>query len=428
MKFHKSPTLDKFELFFFGPNIFELLFVHKISKQNLINLTNVALNKNPKAVSVQNDDFWSPSPYYLPSDAFRNRYIVSLYLYNIEIKFPGKVDMSSLRKLELVHVIMHDGTFKVLTSGCPRLQELVIKYSHKLTKLHFTAPNIEKLELHFDHSVTLIEEQFFTLNCPNLKILHVKGICLGFLQVINASSVQEAKINRCTEWPGCEPYCDDPNNMAQGEFDKLLNKLRNVEFLELDDRNGAYIQLKPCGEYGREKLIFRAPRRYLLLRPGIYGSCLVDIIRLLKSSSILMEVTIYADVDLFCDCNMLMHELSSPCVLGNLRSFIISKYKKPCEALGQLIAFVLKSAVILEEVAIEISGKDELFSAEGQGFILQLLSFPRASPKAKVEIHFGLIVLLCWCDLDWDAAVHRLVVESPLQPAFLSFPLTPLAT
>uniref|UniRef100_A0A803LY04 F-box/LRR-repeat protein 15/At3g58940/PEG3-like LRR domain-containing protein n=1 Tax=Chenopodium quinoa TaxID=63459 RepID=A0A803LY04_CHEQI len=240
--------------------------------------------------------------------------------------------MSSLRKLELVHVIMHDGTFKVLTSGCPRLQELVIKYSHKLTKLHFTAPNIEKLELHFDHSVTLIEEQFFTLNCPNLKILHVKGICLGFLQVINASSVQEAKINRCTEWPGCEPYCDDPNNMAQGEFDKLLNKLRNVEFLELDDRNGAYI-------------------------------------------------------DLFCDCNMLMHELSSPCVLGNLRSFIISKYKKPCEALGQLIAFVLKSAVILEEVAIEISGKDELFSAEGQGFILQLLSFPRASPKAKVEIH-----------------------------------------
>ncbi|KNA23943.1 hypothetical protein SOVF_019280 [Spinacia oleracea] len=354
MEYHKCPTMDELEL----------SRGHDLSEKEFIKLTNMALSKKAKVFRVYSENHY----YNLPSRFFTNQYIVSLTLYNMSIKLPNRVHMKSLRKLELFFVSIDDKTFKVVISGSPCLQELVIMNPDILHDIHFTSPSIEKLELDLCLHFAIQHDAFYSLNCPNLKILHVSEVCLKHLKLIDVSSVREAKILYCRI--AFDRY----------HFEKLIENFRNAEFFRLED--DAYMQLKHCGS---QKLTCRDNQWIrLALRSGIQGGCLLDISTLLRNSWRLKQLIIYADVGFFCNCNLLLHDLPSPCVMEKLITVTIREYEKPCKALLQLIEFLLKSAVVLEKMVIVCNKKDQLFSSEGQEFYFQLLSFPRASRKARV--------------------------------------------
>lgn len=81
---------------------------------------------------------------------------------------------------------------------------------------------------------------------------------------------------------------------------------------------------------------------------------------------------------------MLLYELSSPCVMRYLKIVTILNFEKSCQPLLQLIEFLLKSAVNLDELVIVCNRKDRLLSIEGHAFMMKLLSFRRASQNARV--------------------------------------------
>ncbi|XP_056685652.1 putative FBD-associated F-box protein At5g56400 [Spinacia oleracea] len=368
MKYHKSPTIDKVVIREkFGP-----------LEEELMKLITFRLKKKTKVLGIHYyDGYYSFS---VPGIVWRNQFIVSLHLTNVflGITHCTQIHMGSLKKLELTFVRESNERIKTLLSGIPCLQELVIKYPFELQALDFDAPSIEKLELDLclktkmpDGSHRSRYHERFSLNCPNLKILHINEVCLELLDVIDVSSVREAKINEC---------CLSRDNFDY--FKILLEKFLNAKIFQLGDK--AYLELGKCGS---EKLTFReTPWTDLALRPVSHGSCLLGICRLLRNSWRLKKLIIFADVDFLCDCNMLLYELSSPIVMRRLKTVIIRGYEKPCKALLELMKFVLKSAVVLEKLLIVCNNKDKLYSTEEKEFISQLSGLPRASQKAKVVI------------------------------------------
>ncbi|KNA08503.1 hypothetical protein SOVF_161970, partial [Spinacia oleracea] len=50
---------------------------------------------------------------------------------------------------KLAFVVVCDGDFRRMITGCPYLQELAIIFLYELHQLHFTALSIEKIELEF---------------------------------------------------------------------------------------------------------------------------------------------------------------------------------------------------------------------------------------------------------------------------------------
>ncbi|XP_056685655.1 F-box/LRR-repeat protein At1g55660 [Spinacia oleracea] len=370
MKYHKSRTIDKLEIRDkCGP-----------MKEELMELISFGFKKKTKVLGIH---YYEPRLHYSfsvpPRVVWRNQFIVSLHLTNVYLGFTryNQIDMVSLKKLELNFVRVSNARIKNLLSEFPCLQELVIKYPSELQALDFDAPNIEKLELDLCLKIRMPDgsgrsryDERFSLNCPNLKVLHINEVCLELLDLIDVSSVREAKIKECCL---SRDYVD--------YFRKLRKKFRNAKIIQLG--NTAYLELGKCGS---EKLAFRENQwTRLALRPVSHGSCLLGICRSLINSQCLKELIIYAHVEFFCDCNMLLDELSSPCVMQQLKTVKIREYEKPCQVLLQLIKFVLKSAVILERFVIVCKKKDELQSTEEKDFILQLSGLPRVSQKAKYQ-------------------------------------------
>ncbi|KNA23942.1 hypothetical protein SOVF_019270 [Spinacia oleracea] len=364
MKYLKSPIIDK-------------VVIREKSgplKEELMKLITFGLKKKTKVLGIHFDDF----SFEVPRVVWRNQFIVSLHLTKVCLGFTRctRIHMGSLKKLELNCLCESNERIKTLLAGFPCLQELVIKYPKMLQALHFGAPSIEKLELDLCLNMrkptcvnSIFYHERFSLDCPNLKLLHINEVCLETLDLIDVSSVREAKITEC---------CMSRDNVDY--FEILIEKFRNAKIFQLGDK--AYLQLEKCGS---EKLAFRENRwTHLALRSVIHGSCLLGICRLLRNSRRLKELIIYADVDFFCDCDLLLDELSSSSVMRRLKIVTIREYEKPCQGLLQLIKFVLKSAVVLDKLVIVCNKKDELYSTEENDFILQLSGFPRASRKANV--------------------------------------------
>ncbi|KAL2927395.1 hypothetical protein RDABS01_022680, partial [Bienertia sinuspersici] len=208
-----------------------------------------------------------------------------------------------------------------------------------------------------------------TLPCykPCILLLRALRVCLETLDVIDVSSVHEARITEC---------CSSRDNVDY--FDSLMNMFRKAKVFQLGDQ--ACVQLEQCDNHKlgvRENSWTR-----LALRPGIHGSCLLGMCKLLRNSGCLKELIIYADVVFYCNCNMLLQELSSPCVLQQLKTVTIREFDKPCHVLLQLLKFLLRSAVILDKLVIFYNRNDQISLTQEHDFILQLSSFPKASKKA----------------------------------------------
>ncbi|XP_021759012.1 FBD-associated F-box protein At4g10400-like [Chenopodium quinoa] len=354
LKHHKSPVIHRLKL----------CDVVGLSQTTLTKCANLASTKKTEQLLLfmEYGDLC-----VVPRRVFRSQHIVTLVLDGLKLALKRPVFVGSLMRLELVNVKFCKGALERVIDGCPCLKDLLIVNPIGIRGVQFTAPNIEMLMLE------LQDVMDFTIDCPNLSILHVEKTYTEQLQFINVSSVYYASITI-------------PCSIPHRDFAQLVDTFPNIEVLIVGYE--AYAQLRQCGN---SKLDLEDNNKWvrLSLRPRVHGSCLRNIIcKLLKASQCLQTLIIYANGDYFCDCNMLQRELSSPCVLKKLETITIHECEKPYKGLLQLIEFVLKSAVVLEKLVIRCS-KDKLFSTEGLEFINQVSSFPTASRK-KVEINIML--------------------------------------
>lgn len=215
MKYHKNPTID----------VFDLWFYNGVSQEKLMKWTNFALRKKTKVLKFQFG--FLTSVIVLPPRVFHSQCLVTLELTNLVIKLPRIVYMGSLKTLKLDHIVISDKTFEVMISGCPVLQELSIKVPRGLQKLHFSAPNIQTLKLDLLVTPEVASYKRYSIDCPNLKILHVEEVLLDILEVIDVSSVREATFRTCY-------FFEDQDISARSvhHFEILLDKFRNAEFFQ----------------------------------------------------------------------------------------------------------------------------------------------------------------------------------------------------
>ncbi|XP_021740206.1 F-box/FBD/LRR-repeat protein At5g56420-like [Chenopodium quinoa] len=346
LKLHKRFPVNKFLLHFYDIDVGD-------DDKEIKSWVSFAIKRQVKELNIQFD--YDSNDYILPRCVFKSPFLVKLKLVRCDIEGLSRVQMGSLRKLSLNYVKVSNEMFKKVIFGCPCLQELVLMYVDELEELQFTAPNIKKLDLgSCDVRV---------LDCPNLKILN---IYLSFstepsLQEVNISSVREVHIQSC--W----------------HFDKIVDKICKAEVVKVSA--GAFSQSN-----FKELDMPQTRWKRLHFKLRLNEDQLIGICRVLRSSPHLEELIVCSyswqnlcrDLGEARDHHMLSEELSSPCVLPQLKtiSVTICGLKVPCQGLLRLAEFLLKSCVNLERMVISPSTY-ELVAVEELKFVKQLLSFPR---------------------------------------------------
>ncbi|KAL2895983.1 hypothetical protein RDABS01_000517, partial [Bienertia sinuspersici] len=175
-----------------------------------------------------------------------------------------------------------------------------------------------------------------TLPCykPCILLLRALRVCLETLDVIDVSSVHEARITEC---------CSSRDNVDY--FDSLMNKFRNAKVFQLGDQACVL-----------DSFSFEARNPWKLSARHVQ----------IAQKLWLLEGTNYI-------CR---------CMLQQLKTVTIREFDKPCHGQLQLLKFLLRSAVILDKLVIFYDRNDQISSTQEHDFILQLSSFPKASKKA----------------------------------------------
>ncbi|KAJ8433462.1 hypothetical protein Cgig2_014503 [Carnegiea gigantea] len=119
------------------------------------------------------------------------------------------------------------------------------------------------------------------------------------------------------------------------------------------------------------------------LNSWFHETHVLAICKLVRNSLCMEELAIYTST--MFDPNMLIQELSSPCVMRQLTIVHMHGLGKPCQAQLQVGEFLLKSAVNLEKLLFVFHNKDQLAPTEELEFITKLSSFPRASTNAREQ-------------------------------------------
>uniref|UniRef100_A0A803ME70 F-box domain-containing protein n=1 Tax=Chenopodium quinoa TaxID=63459 RepID=A0A803ME70_CHEQI len=311
---HKGIPVDKFLLRFLDVDVCDDDCESFITDIKL--WIRFAIGREVKELEVQFeiDDF----DLFLPRCVFTSQFLVKLKFDRCEIEGLSRVQMGSLRKLSLTFVKVSNEMFKKVIFGCPSLQELVLRYAYGLNELQFTAPNIEKLDLK--------SRYLSVLDCPNLKILNIHLNCstVSCLQIDNISSVREVHI-------GYVP-----------RFEKIVNQICKAEVVKISD--GAFLQ-----SFFKELHVPQT--RWKCLHIVLYEDQFIGICRVLRSLPHLEELIVSSwRKDKTHDHHMLSEELSSPCVIPQLKTVTVHCCAVPCQSLLLLAKFSLKSCVNLEKM------------------------------------------------------------------------------
>ncbi|XP_074272683.1 putative F-box/LRR-repeat protein At5g41630 [Silene latifolia] len=178
---HQNPSIDKFYL--------SMEFDE--AADDIRAWLMFALGRKAKEIRLYDDcDYNYSLSSILPK--FKSQFLVTLDLDYCTLEGEFEVKLGSLQKLSLYRVRMSNKSFQSFISGCPSLQELVIRSPGWLTKLSFSVPNITKLSLSLTDKY--YEKKSLSLNFPILKCLYLESqLCQ--IDVIDISSVRDVYIN-----------------------------------------------------------------------------------------------------------------------------------------------------------------------------------------------------------------------------------------
>ncbi|XP_074270428.1 uncharacterized protein LOC141594136 [Silene latifolia] len=265
---------------------------------------------------------------------------------------------------------MTDENFQRFISGCPSLQELIIANPFGMKKLSIFAPNIDKLSL-----VLTDEDQWsrpMLLYFPNLQNLYLEIKNGWLLNIIDVSSVRNIYIKKLIFFMNFDEEVPTINHVLVGTFEGIevfqLSCDASKEFLD-EIQN---LQLFECRW-----------RRIVLELQDFCESCLLGVYHLMNSLKHLEELVIYTTEDFKASANLLRVELPSSYVTPQLKTITLHGYEKSWKGQLQLVKLLLKSAAVLEKLVI-VPMKRRLTEAEELDFVKKFLSFPKASPSARV--------------------------------------------
>lgn len=325
-----------------------------------------AIRKEARSLTLSMDVCYD-SCTTLPCCVLNSQSLVSLQIRGCNIEHQGRVHMGSLRKFELVYGRVKEELFKEVISGCPSLEELEICCNNASSCIASTT--IKRLKFG--------GWQRCTIDCPNLETLHIYASVTD-VEANQVSSVSEADID----------LFGMPSEESSYRFLSFLKKFGNAEVLKLSDdsiQHFTYCSMK--------ELVF-PPNRWkrfsvkaLLDDARILGVC-----RFVRNLPSLEELSIFVELEgevepimgTIFDQNLLIQELSSPCVMPQLKTIIMHGFGKPYQGQLQLAEFLLKSAVNLEKLLFVSDLDRQLAPTEELDFVTQLSSFQRASANARV--------------------------------------------
>ncbi|KAL3613147.1 hypothetical protein CASFOL_036634 [Castilleja foliolosa] len=310
---------------------------------------------------------------------------------------------SSLRYLNVVHCVLAPGVaidwpsmtgiwirnsevdenlIRKIILGCPELRSLYLAECWGFERLDLDSTSLDMLEISHPNG----EEgdmRVFEISAPYLRNLHITFDAMwSKMQLKNVSSLISVSICFTT----FEIHVEVLNNAKE-----LFENIRHVKDVKLET-----LCVKAVSELVfLEHRLPQSRREVLRLVISRDEDCIPGILGLLESSPNLN--TLHVEYSQICDKYMEFVARREPADIEDLDSDLLHlktvrvlNYADPnpgCEPMLTVARILLKRAPALELMVIDAQGKLTDFPSEFAMISQKVLSYPRASEKAVIDLH-----------------------------------------
>ncbi|KAF6164857.1 hypothetical protein GIB67_017060 [Kingdonia uniflora] len=334
--------------------------------------------------------------YTLPAEIFQCPSLSSLVVATGKIKLPDSF-CSSLKKIFLYQVTLDKrDLIDKMMSNCPNLEHLDLFSCLGPISLHMSSsvnPRMQHL------GVCFCDIKDLEIDAPNLNSLRIEGIFAGRTSLKNVASLARAFI-------GFKGLVDSGPQIWGYALYKLYENVQHVRDLTINETGIQVFSL--CASSGFQTPTFKC--KCLRLETELCDMVIPGIANILRNSNNVETLDIYiprlmeayglADYRSAGD-NWFGNEPPFHCLENNVKIIVITiqgkkvglmnryvEYANMYDKEANLVQFLLKSALVLEELKIYI--KDP--GLENERLLRQVARtirrFPRASSRAKVSIKY----------------------------------------
>ncbi|KAG8371913.1 hypothetical protein BUALT_Bualt12G0012300 [Buddleja alternifolia] len=326
--------------------------------------------------------------YKLPQLMFSNSSFINLSLRNCIIAPPATMEWKSLKSLVIEEVELSQSVIGTTLSGCPVLESLKLKGCWGLRLLDINTRSLKELVIESwkDDSATSVLEIF----APYLRLLSITGYWRGTdcptFRLIGIPSLVRANLV-------FDRYFS-PSFLSEASVENVVNYVRAL-FGNLKD-----VKELVLGTWFVQVLSvlkmkgWQLPQyscKCLTLDAFGHAQSVAGILYMLESSSNLETLVINVKFHPPHEARAAVFDLN--CDLLQLKTVKIANIggqPYPGEPMLKLVQLLLKRAKILEKMVVDVKEFMESSSTGNSSDYLKIaktvLSYPRASPKAVVQL------------------------------------------
>ncbi|XP_058220006.1 F-box/LRR-repeat protein At4g14096-like isoform X2 [Rhododendron vialii] len=338
----------------------------------------------------------------LPWSLFTCKTLVILKIHGKFIFYvPQYVCLPDLKTLCLNSLIyLDDGLISKFLSGCPALEDLVIRRPgwDNMWTLDVSVPSLKRLTLDISiHEEELYHEPVFKykvmVNAPNLEYLDFFDTVSAYISVGGLPSVVEAHVNVHKSFRG--DWIWRRRAKYGNRTSELLRSISNVWRLSL---TGYTLR---CLSYGGPNLAtyrnlvylelgFDPSNGPLLLLNLLQSSPKLEVLVFPEGLTVIREQECDVNRDIFFDYRWNPPERVPECLLLSLEKIEIHKFCGDEEEELNLVKYLLKNGMVLEKVTIwchYLFGGDNSFS-----FKDELENYPRGSTNCNFRLYIPYLV------------------------------------
>ncbi|KAL3619061.1 hypothetical protein CASFOL_036631 [Castilleja foliolosa] len=323
----------------------------------------------------------SPHSYKPPQVLYSASSLRYLYVLHCVLAPGVAIDWPSMTHIWIKNAEVDENLIRKIILGCPLLRSLSLSQCWGFERLDLDSTSLNMLEI--SHPKGRGGKCVFEISAPYLRNLHIRFDAVwGKMQLMNVSSLISVDIYFKT-------------------FDNSVEVLNNTMELFENIRHVKDVELESLCVKAVSELVFlghRLPqsrRDVLKLVVSRDEGCIPGILGLLESSPTLKTLQIkYSQI---CDLYREFVPRRGPaeiddldCDLLHLKTVRLLKYADPnlsSEPMLTVARILLKRAPALELMVIDAQGKLTDFPSEFAMISQKVLSYPRASEKAVIDLH-----------------------------------------
>ncbi|KAL3619063.1 hypothetical protein CASFOL_036633 [Castilleja foliolosa] len=324
----------------------------------------------------------SPHSYKPPQVLYSASSLRYLYVLHCVLAPGVAIDWPSMTGIWIRNAEVDENLIRKIILGCPVLRRLSLLLCWGFERLDLDSTSLDMLEISHPNGKEG-GKSVFEISAPYLRNLHIRFDAVwGKMQLMNVSSLISVGICFTT-------------------FDNSVEVLNNTMELFENIRHVKDVKLESLCVKAVSELVFlghRLPQsRRNVLGLVVLGdeSCIPGILGLLESSPNLNTLQIkYSQI---CDLYKEFVPERGPaeiddlyCDLLHLKTVRILNYADPnlgCEQMLTVARILLKRAPALELMVIDAQDKLIDFPSEFAEISQKVLSYPRASEKAVIDLH-----------------------------------------